>query len=140
MKTIEAKSFGIIPLKKENDTWKVLIILHKRGNHWGFPKGHADPHEQPMESAARELKEETGLEIDRFLIEIPFVEQYQFRKKNELVSKTVLFFPALVSGELQLQTEEIREAKWVNLVDAPHLLSFKEAKHICEQLIKMFNS
>jgi bis(5'-nucleosidyl)-tetraphosphatase len=139
MKTLEEQSFGIIPLKKEDGIWKVLIILHRKGNHWGFPKGHSNPGETPMESAARELKEETGLEVDHFLLEIPFVEKYQFRKKDQLVNKTVLFFPALVAGDIQLQAEEIREAKWVNLADASDLLSFKEAQHICEQLIKFFN-
>lgn len=33
-------SFGIIPLTKETRSWRVFIIRHANGNHYGFPKGH----------------------------------------------------------------------------------------------------
>lgn len=135
MKFIDERSFGIIPLKKEDDDWKVLLILHKIGEHWGFPKGKGLPGEEAIDSAIRELKEETGLDVTNFLSEEPMVEQYQFRKRGDIVSKTVLFYPAFVTGKLVIQPEEIREAKWVKLKEADLFLSFKEAKNICHQLL-----
>lgn len=133
---ITIESFGVIPLKQENGIWHVLLILHKEGSHWSFPKGKADGNETAMQTAQRELKEETGLDIVTFLNEEPYVEQYQFRSRGELMQKTVHYFPAIVSGELYLQEEEIRDSLWLPLSEAIEHLTFKEAKNICHLVIK----
>lgn len=132
---IEEKSFGIIPLRQEGSVWQVLLILHQGGRHWAFPKGHGDEGETALDSARRELKEETGLDIQELLQESPLIERYQFHRKHEIVIKTVQYFPALVSGKLQLQAEEIRDAKWVPLNEASRHLTFKESKDMCHKLV-----
>ena len=72
------ESFGTIALKKENDIWYTYLIKNKSGNHWGFPKGHANISETKKEAALRELKEETNLKFIKFLVEKPIIEQYSF--------------------------------------------------------------
>jgi bis(5'-nucleosidyl)-tetraphosphatase len=136
---IEESSFGIIPLKEDNGVWFVLLILHQGGRHWAFPKGHGNPGETPLESATRELKEETGLDIQKLLQDTPLMERYQFHRKHEVVIKTVQYFPALVHGKLQLQAEEIRDARWVPLKEAARHLTFKEAKEMCNKLATLLN-
>jgi len=130
MVTIE-ESFGVIPLKKEQGHWKVLVILHAKGNHWAFPKGGREAAETPLEAATRELREETGLDIERLLQETPFKEEYQFRKKAVSVSKKVTYYVALVTGQLCVQPQEIRDAKWVSLDEALQILTFDKARAIC---------
>lgn len=134
---IEDESFGIIPLTQEGRVWKVFLILHKEGNHWGFPKGHKNPEETPMQAATRELKEETGLDVMRIIGEAPLMEQYQFRRKGQTVLKKVHYFPAMVSGEFKLQIEEIREGRWFTFEEALKQLTFKEGKSICTELMKI---
>src|ERR1700687_2463817 len=107
MKVTYDQSYGIIPLRKTQEDWEVLIILHRGGNHWGFPKGHALPNERPQDAAARELKEETGLSITEFLDDQAKTETYLFRRKRALISKKAHYFPALVAGDLKVQEEEI---------------------------------
>ncbi|MGH2611992.1 MAG: bis(5'-nucleosyl)-tetraphosphatase [Rhabdochlamydiaceae bacterium] len=131
---IQEASFGIIPLQKVDEIWRVLLILHKGGRHWAFPKGRSNPGETPVESAKRELKEETGLTVEKFLQEEPLTERYEFRRKGESVIKTVQYFPAIVSGEVRLQPEEIQDAKWVLLKEAVRHLTFREAKDMCQML------
>jgi 8-oxo-dGTP pyrophosphatase MutT (NUDIX family) len=130
---IIVESFGIVPLFNDCGVWKVLLILHRVGDHWGFPKGRALPAETALESATRELKEETGLVVTQVLLEEPMREQYQFRRKRQVTLKIVHYFPALVEGILQLQEEEIRDAKWLTIPDAMRQLTFKEARHILNE-------
>lgn len=136
---IKVESFGIVPFLNEKGTWKVLLILHQKGNHWGFPKGKANPGETPLEAASRELNEETGLIVTRILRDHPLTEQYQFRRKKQLIVKTVQYFSALVQGDLKLQEEEIREAKWVTIPEALQQLTFREARHILQEFLRYLN-
>ena len=82
-------SYGIIPLQKQGDDWKVLLIQHSGARYWGFPKGHAELGESPKEAAVRELFEETSLKIVRFFSETPQEEHYQYTLRGELIFKTV---------------------------------------------------
>jgi bis(5'-nucleosidyl)-tetraphosphatase len=133
-------SFGIIPLKRCDGEWQVLIINHRRGSHWGFPKGHSEPGEKPMETASRELIEETGLSVIRFISETPFVEHYVFFARGHCVQKSVTYFVAEVAGELQLQAEEIEMAKWVPLNEVEKHLTFKEAQSLCKRTRALVNA
>ena len=136
---IKVESCGVVPFVRENGQWKVLVILHREGNHWGFPKGRVDLPESPQETAKRELKEETGLDILELLTAEPITEQYQFRKKDHIVVKRVSYFPALVGGELKPQEEEIRDAKWLTIEAALQQLSYKEARHILREFVRILN-
>ena len=131
------QSFGIIPLKKENSSWMVFLVLLKKGGHWGFPKGHANLGETPLETAKRELQEETGLLVEEVLHNEPIVESYQFYKEKTLVLKEVSYFLSRVKGEIQLQEIEIQEGKWVFLEKALEILTFPEGREVCRKVIKM---
>ncbi|PIR54531.1 DNA mismatch repair protein MutT, partial [Candidatus Peregrinibacteria bacterium CG10_big_fil_rev_8_21_14_0_10_42_8] len=43
---------------------RTLLLWHKRLQRWMPPGGHIDPNETPEETAARECKEETGLDVE----------------------------------------------------------------------------
>lgn len=128
----EERSFGIVPLQKNNDAWHVLLIQHGAG-HWGFPKGHADGDESALMTAERELQEETGMTVVRFLSEKPLQETYRFTRHGTSVKKSVIYFLAEVKGSLKIQLEEIKEAKWMTLKEAETKLTFPSAKSICTQ-------
>lgn len=123
-------SYGIIPLRRVLSCWEALLVKHGHG-HWAFPKGHANPSEEIRDAATRELKEETGLEIVRFLDVPQLEEKYIFRWKGELVSKTVMYFPAEVHGDVVIQAAEISDFKWNTLPEAKRLATFPATKQVC---------
>ena len=41
-----------------------LLLLHRKLGKWFPPGGHIDPHELPDQAAIREVREETGLEVE----------------------------------------------------------------------------
>lgn len=43
---------------------KVLLVHHKKLDVWLYPGGHIEEYENPDEALIREVKEETGLEIE----------------------------------------------------------------------------
>ena len=47
-----------------NEEGKVLLINHKKLGVWLYPGGHVEPHETPDETVIREIKEETGLDVE----------------------------------------------------------------------------
>lgn len=113
--------------------WEVLLIQHRHSLHWSFPKGHAEPGEDPFQTACRELSEETGLSFVKLLTPSPLVEHYHFVSRGNSIFKTVSYFIALVEGSIALQAKEVVDYKWVPLVEAPVHLTFPEAKRIsCE--------
>ena len=125
-------SFGIIPFRKLNGKWQVLLIQHLNGQHWGFPKGRPEKTETAQETAIRELKEETGLIIEQFLSGEPIVESYCIQNEKKIVS----YFPALVTGNLKCQPDEILLAKWVYLNEAMNQIFFSESQNVFKQAKK----
>jgi ADP-ribose pyrophosphatase YjhB (NUDIX family) len=48
----------------KNSQGKILLLWHKRLQRWMPPGGHIDDNEMPEETARRECKEETGLDVE----------------------------------------------------------------------------
>lgn len=140
MATRYDESFGIVPLYRVGDKWKVFLIKHKHARYWGFPKGHAENKETPQEAASRELLEETNLSIIRFLREEAFVERYTFMAEGDRVLKTVSYFMAEVSGEVSLQKNEVSRGVWLLLDEAFKKLTHQEGKTILSQVEKFLSS
>ena len=68
----------------------ILLVKHKNGHYWGFPKGKAESGEVPHETAKRELREETGLEIKEMISGRLFHETYSFEKGDQKFHKEVV--------------------------------------------------
>ena len=130
------ESFGIVPLKKVRGEWEVFLIQHREGGYWGFPKGHAEPNETPLEAAKRELLEETHLCCANLLQEEPLQEQYGFQHEGKRVLKKVTYFVAEVSGEVKLQKAEINDGIWLPLNEAMDKVTHPEGKAILAEVIK----
>jgi 8-oxo-dGTP diphosphatase len=60
-------------------------------NQWSFPGGKIEPHEEPVESARRELLEETGLSVDELT---PFGVFYRPSVENAAASVEINAFCA----------------------------------------------
>lgn len=129
-------SCGIIPLRHDRGQWSVLLVQLHAG-HWGFPKGHIESNEEIQETAIRELQEETGLTVKRFLSDIVLKEVYHFTHQGIAIEKTVLYYIAEVVGKVVIQEEEIKATKWVPLEDSVAAISFPAGKTLCEQVMQI---
>jgi len=135
----EDNSYGIIPFRKEEGDWQMFLVQHLAG-YWSFPKGHSEEDEKPQQTAEREFKEETGLQVDRFLPYPQLQEQYQFERDGKMFDKTVIYFLAEASGIVQLQEEEIRDGRWFALTEVEQQLTYPEAKRVAKEAITLIKN
>jgi 8-oxo-dGTP pyrophosphatase MutT (NUDIX family) len=60
-------AIGIIPLDENNNTWLVGQYRYPlQAYSWEIPEGGGLHHDEPLASAKRELKEETGMEAEHW--------------------------------------------------------------------------
>ena len=129
------QSLGVVALCKTQSGVKVLLLRHKNGDHWGFPKGHAEPGESEKETALRELQEETGLTISQFIEDCMFEQRYHFEKEGQQVDKLVRYFVGYVEhDELKLQAEEISEGVWVRPDELASYAKFDTARTLFQKV------
>ena len=102
---LHEKSCGAIVYRKYHGNTEILLIKHINSGHWSFPKGHVEAGETEIETAMREIKEETAIDV---IIDPTFRE-------------TVDFHP---------QEDEIAEVRWVDISYASNILSYENDKTI----------
>ena len=117
----KVKSCGCIVI--ENN--KVLLVQQKKGN-WGLPKGRVEKNETERETAIREVKEETNIDVVIEDENKKYIDTY-YAKKNQF--KEVVFFLAKkVRGEMKPQENEIKNVEWVDLSEAINRITMKSTK------------
>lgn len=111
---------------------KILVIQQAAG-HWGFPKGHVEEGETEVETAIREIKEETNVDVE-INEKFRYVEKY-FPKED--VEKDVVFFVAQkIGGENIAQEEEVQNIVWVSCEEAMELLTFESSKNVLKKVMQ----
>ncbi|MFK7790819.1 MAG: bis(5'-nucleosyl)-tetraphosphatase [Phycisphaeraceae bacterium] len=130
-------SCGVIPYRVIDGEREFLLIQHQAG-HWSFPKGHPEKGETELETACRELAEETGIsdvEIDE---EHHFKEHYTFTKRSgKQVSKRVIYFLGHVAtGQaVVLQEAEVSDYAWGNKARTHERMSFDEGRTLLDEVL-----
>lgn len=123
------KSCGAIVFKRQKDGAKYLL-LHYEAGHWDFPKGHMEKNEKEEITAAREIKEETGIDDIEFVDGFRDVIKYFYKKGEETMHKEVVFFLAeSATEEVKLSFEHIGYA-WLGYEHAFKKLTFNNSKEL----------
>jgi ADP-ribose pyrophosphatase YjhB (NUDIX family) len=96
---------------------RILLLKHvfRPGSGWGIPGGFIAVGEQPEEALTREIKEETGLEIEN--PRLIFSRMHIKPKHLELV------FLARSHGAAEVCSMEISDAEWFGLDELPQDLN-----------------
>src|SRR3989344_4974882 len=135
MQRVEAKSYGIIPIFENKDDFYILLVKNSKGGHWGLPKGTPEKDEKPIDTATRELFEETGIKDIDVKTEVTFEEKYDFEQNSILYIKTITYFPGFVSEMTKGdKLDEIDELKWVKIDEAKNTLTHQSAVNVVDKL------
>lgn len=127
----QEKSCGALVLCRKGERLSLLVLRHRNGSTWAFPKGHVEGHETEVQTALREVREETGLNI-RLL---PGFRESVFYFPKPHVRKQVVYFLGVASCDapVQCQEEEISEIKWVDLSQAQNVVAFRNNKRLVKR-------
>ena len=105
-----------------NDKGDVLLQKRADSNKWGFPGGAIELGETPQMAAVREVKEETGLDVEAGkLIGIYTDLDMEYPNGDKAQSIMMAFELKVISGELSCDKEETLELKYFPVDDAPDL-------------------
>ena len=117
-------SCGIIPAYIDNDGDIQFLLVQGHGDYWGFPKGHKEKGESDLETAKRELFEETQVTCSRYLLDTKFTERYRIRKKRgtDIIKKVIYFIGIVDSKKVIRQTTELKKHSWLKLEKAQERL------------------
>jgi len=124
-------SAGGVVVRRMRGRWWTAVVRPRREHHrpqvWALPKGLIDEGERGLETAIREVHEETGLRAagERKLGDVRYVYTWEGERVFKVVSFFLLRAVGGRIGDLPAGMEiEVAEARWVPLDDAASVLSY----------------
>lgn len=127
------KSCGaVVYCQKDNDIKYLLVCEH--GGYWVFPKGHMEAGESEHETALREVKEETSLDVT-------LVDGFRIKDEHNLaregrpntIKQTIYFLAYYEDQTFVPQESEISQIVLLDYEAAMTTLQFDSFKRILTQ-------
>jgi 8-oxo-dGTP pyrophosphatase MutT (NUDIX family) len=135
-------SAGGVVIRRMRGRWWLAAVRPRREPDrpqvWALPKGLIDPGERGIETAVREVFEETGLRavVDRKLGDVRYVYTWDGERIFKVVSFFLLRATGGMIGALPAGMEiEVAEARWVPLEEAADLLSYRGEQEMAAKAV-----
>ncbi len=124
----QEKSCGALVYRFQGDQLMLLLLRHRHGGHWSFPKGHVEGDETEIQTALREIREETGLTVS---LKEGFRHTVEYYPKPGVRKQVVYFLGEAASDAKAVrQEEEISELHWVEWSQAMEAVTFKNDRNL----------
>lgn len=119
---------------------QILLIDHKKLEKWLPAGGHIENNESPEDAARREVREETGLEID-FVAKDELTTAWGVQNnviKEDHIHYDVIYFAKPKSGDMRLDESETNGIQWYSLdeINDPNFRTFDKTKAWCNLFLK----
>lgn len=134
LKAATATSAGGIVYRLVGGRPSLVIGLRRREGDrravtWTLPKGTPNPGETLEQTARREVREESGLQV-RIVGPLPAIN-YTFVQDGTRIEKTVHYFlMEPVGGDLARHDDEFEQVRWISFDEAPGLLTFETERSL----------
>ena len=123
------KSCGAVVFRQNENELLYLIVMHNKG-HFSFPKGHVEKGETEEETAIREIKEETNIDVE---IDSGFRRVNTYSPKPKVIKDVVFFVGKAKTYESIPQETEIKEVLFLDYATAYATLSYDRDKEILKE-------
>ena len=130
-------SAGGVVYRRAAGRAEVVLVRIGPKHRWQLPKGIVDEGEKPEQTAVREVREEGGVDA-RIAAPLDTIEYWYVG--NERDGRRVrfhkfvhLFLLEYASGDVADHDDEVDEARWISLGDAPGMLAFESERKAMSQ-------
>ena len=106
------------------------LLLNYKAGHWDFPKGNIEVGEDEIQTARREIREETGIDDVEFFKDFKNKIHYYYRHDQRLIQKEVIFYIAKTNIKQVKLSHEHNAYSWRVYDKALALLTYKNAKKV----------
>jgi 8-oxo-dGTP pyrophosphatase MutT (NUDIX family) len=131
-----ATAAGGVVLRGAGEHLEVVLAGRDSDRTWVFPKGTPDHGETIEETALREVREESGLDVD--IVRPIGTIDYWFAVPGERVHKVVHFFLMRArGGDVSRHDHEYDEVRWVPVTEAKRLLSYDTYREMLDRAIEV---
>lgn len=141
MRTEAQVSAGGVVIRGEGEAAEVVLISVGPQRRWQLPKGLVESGEPPEQTAAREVREEAGVEAD-LITPIDVIEYWYVATRGERVRyhKRVHFFLFCYrTGDVADHDHEVHEARWVPAAEAAEHLAFANERRVLEKSLAIWS-
>jgi 8-oxo-dGTP diphosphatase len=128
MKFAGRTATAIIPFPEK----KILLIKRSTPpfvGYWALPGGRVDPGETVEQTIVREVKEETGLDVE-VVSKIGEYHEQGVQGGMEYDYYPACFLVKAVGGEIKRQKSEIQEIRLFSLSEVPEPLAFEHSQMV----------
>ena len=122
------KSCGAVVFTRTDKGVKYLLIANLKGI-YGFPKGHVEAGETEEQTALREIREETGLQVT-LVPGFRAVDEHLIPEKQDTMKQIVYFLAEYEGQEVAYQKEELSGAYLVSYEEAMGMFQFESSRRI----------
>jgi len=123
----ETTSGGVVFRRNKETKQLEILLIQDAKNRWTIPKGHVEPNEEPRDTAAREIQEETGLQEMKVMNWLGKVN-FRYRRNHTLVLMTMHIYLVQGLGDTdKLKPEDwLSDIKWLPATDAVDKIAYED--------------
>ena len=130
----QEKSCGAVVYNPKKHSFLIIKMLN--GN-WGFPKGHTEDQETDIQTAIREVTEETGINIE---ILDGFKKSIKYIPFPEVLKKVIFFIGITEEEKVTIDRDEIEDYMWCSYEEALKMITYKLQRDVMESSLQFIKN
>lgn len=132
-------SVGAIVYKIKNNVKLFLLVYSAKNLQWSFPKGHIEKDETEMQTAKREIFEETGISELKFVDNFRCTDSYKTKgvlehTQGSIITKNVIYYLCHTNSDfVNRNNAEIEKCQWFDFESATNVLKHNAQKSMLKK-------
>jgi 8-oxo-dGTP pyrophosphatase MutT (NUDIX family) len=136
LRNARATSAGGVVHRTVDGRLEIALVHRIRPPLWALPKGTPSAGETVEETALRETREETGLDV-RLEGTLQSITYFFVRGRTRFHKTVHFFLMRAVGGDVSLHDHEFDEVRWVPIGEALELMTHATERSVVEEAVRV---